>query len=123
MSCRWVIVNQNANSLFTCLTDKPGPPESFRVTALTEDSVTLKWAEPNDCGGADIDKYHLERRDQGQSRWTKVTSLEEEEEFTVTGLTEGKSYSFRIAAENEVGTGEFAELPKAVVPKSQHGKI
>jgi hypothetical protein len=29
---------------------------------------------------------------------------------------------FRVAAENEVGVGEFVDLPKAVVPKSQHGE-
>ena len=50
----------------------------------------------------------------------QVTS-QRNEEFTVTRLMEGDSYNFRVAAENEVRVGEFAELPKSVVPKSQHG--
>ncbi len=50
----------------------------------------------------------------------QVKSLKEEE-FTVSGLREGQPYQFRVAAENEVGVGEFAELPN-VVPKSQHGQ-
>ena len=35
----------------------------------------------------------------------------------------GQGYLFRVAAENEVGVGEFVELPSAVIPKSQHGKM
>ena len=53
---------------------------------------------------------------------TQVQSLKEEE-FTERGLKEGQPYNYRVAAENEVGVGEYAELPKAVVPKSQYGKL
>ncbi len=42
------------------------------------------------------------------------------EEYNVTGLREKQQYQFRVAAENEVGVGDYAELPN-VVPKSQHG--
>ena len=54
--------------------------------------------------------------------FTQVQSLREEE-FTERGLKEDQPYNFRVAAENEVGVGEYAELPKAVVPKSQYGKL
>ena len=48
----------------------------------------------------------------------QVTSTPEQE-ASLTGLTEGTTYSVRVAAENEVGVGEFVELAKSVVPKSQ----
>ena len=58
------------------LTDKPGPPESFRPTEITENSVTLKWAEPNNTGGCDITGYHLEQKNGGaRARWQKVQSF------------------------------------------------
>ena len=42
---------------------------------------------------------------------------------TCAYVQEGQAYLFRVAAENEVGVGEFVELPNAVTPKSQHGKL
>ncbi len=51
----------------------------------------------------------------------QVKSLKDEE-FTDKGLTEGQSYNYRVAAENEVGIGAFAELPKPVTAKSEFGK-
>ena len=54
--------------------------------------------------------------------FVQVQSLQEEE-FTEQGLKNGQPYNFRVAAENEVGVGEYAELPKAVVLKSQYGKL
>ena len=50
--------------------------------------------------------------------WFQVVSTIELE-APLTGLTEGTTYNVRVAAENEVGVGEFAELSKSVVPKSQ----
>ena len=43
-------------------------------------------------------------------------------DVTVSNLLEGVAYGLRVAAENTVGVGEFAELPKPVTPKSQHGR-
>ncbi len=39
----------------------------------------------------------------------------------VDDLTEGSEYTFRVAASNKYGKGEFAES-KIVVPKSPFGK-
>lgn len=45
----------------------------------------------------------------------------EELAYTVSKLIEGKKYSLRVAAQNEIGTGEFAEIPN-VVPKCPFSK-
>lgn len=35
-------------------------------------------------------------------------------EYTVKGLTPGKSYEFRVAAVNEAGPGQYAETKEAI---------
>ncbi len=37
-------------------------------------------------------------------------------------LTEGKSYLFRVAAENEVGQGPWVEIPDPITAKSAFGR-
>ena len=88
---------------------------------MTEESVSLKWDEPNDDGGSSISGYVLEQRG-GPSRMWQAVKTQEDLEFTVTALKEGAAYDFRVAAKNEVGQGPFAETARPVTPKCQHGE-
>ena len=92
------------------------------MTSVSESTIGIKWDIPEDDGGCDITDYIVERRDASKRQWKPVTTLDALEHL-VANLTEGTSYFFRVAAENEVGVGEFAELPQAVTAKSPHGKI
>ena len=102
--------------------DKPGPVEELRVKEKTENTVTLRWEDPKDDGGCLITGYVVEKKEglkRAYQREGRVTDMM----YQAIALTEGQNYVFRVAAENEVGTGEFAELNKAVAPKSQYGTI
>ena len=101
--------------------DVPGEPDRFRPTKVTENTVSLSWEEPLDDGGSAITGYKLERRDASKRNWISVGNFTDME-ATVTGLTENVAYSFRVAAENEIGMGPYAELAEPVTPKSQHSK-
>ena len=99
--------------------DKPGPPDYLKSTSVKEDSVSLKFGQPKDDGGCLVSGYVIEQRDSGKRAWQEVVNTGDLE-YIVTGLAEGHTYNFRVAAENEVGVGEFVELTKSIVPKSQH---
>ena len=46
----------------------------------------------------------------------------EETEFTIKGLVENKAYYVRVAAQNDIGTGLFAEYPEPITAKCPHGE-
>ena len=56
--------------------------------------------------------------------WNRAGYVEAHESLTyeATALTQGQQYSFRVAAENEVGLGEFVEMKQSVTAKSQFGE-
>uniref|UniRef100_A0A674F349 Titin n=1 Tax=Salmo trutta TaxID=8032 RepID=A0A674F349_SALTR len=73
--------------------------------------MVLSWSKPENNGGAEINCYHLEKRDKDGVRWTKcnrqpLTDLH----FKVTGLLDGHFYEYRVSAENEAGVGDLSEL-------------
>lgn len=71
---------------------------------MTRESVTLKWDIPKHDGGSRIVAYTVERR-QGRGRWLRCNFVDISEcQFTVTGLSAGDRYEFRVIARNAVGT-------------------
>lgn len=86
--------------------------------------VSLKWGEPDTDGGSDVTGYIIEVREAIRRTWQRAgtTDASDKREFTVTPLLEGQQYMFRVAAENECGVGEFAELMQAVMAKSSHSE-
>uniref|UniRef100_A0A8C1WEY3 Titin n=1 Tax=Cyprinus carpio TaxID=7962 RepID=A0A8C1WEY3_CYPCA len=90
---------------------EPGPPGTPFVSSLSKDHMVVEWNEPVSDGGR---------------RWMKASFTNViETNFTVTGLTEGAKYDFRVIAKNAVGTiskpsynsGPIAALDEVEPPK------
>ncbi|KAM8861248.1 titin-like isoform 2-T2 [Synchiropus picturatus] len=79
----------------------PGKPEAVVVT---RENVTLQWSKPTSDGGSTITGYVVEKREVPDGRWMKANFTNViETEFTITGLTGGQHYEFRVTAKNGAG--------------------
>ena len=80
-----------------------------------KDFVSMTWRAPKSDGGSMITGYVIECREGSRTTWTRVgTTSSETLRYKATRLTEGSEYTFRVAAENSIGVGEFATTDKAV---------
>ncbi len=82
----------------------PDAPTNLSATAGNTE-VSLTWTTPVITGGSDITDYLVEHSTDGSTWTTFDDDISTETSATVTDLSNGQSYSFRVSAINEVGTG------------------
>jgi len=86
----------------------PTAPRSLTSTGKTK-SVALAWAAPASVNIGAVTDYIVQYRLQGSSTWiTFRDGTSTARKVTVTGLTKGRAYEFRIAAKNKAGTGTWS---------------
>ncbi|MFI5935144.1 fibronectin type III domain-containing protein [Actinoplanes sp. NPDC051494] len=86
--------------------DKPGMPTV--VSAVPHPtSVTVTWNEPSSDGGSEITAYEVKAYTGGTPLPAKVCAPDDLDVLlacTVTGLTNGTSYTFKVTATNDQGS-------------------
>lgn len=90
----------------------PYPPNNL-VAEPSNASVTLTWDAPLD-GGSDITDYKIEYATSPASFTVFVDGISTSTSATVTGLTNGIPYLFRVSAINSVGTSVTSQLVYAI---------
>ena len=99
----------------------PGTPTALQAVPAPG-SVTLTWEAPADTGGTDIADYRIQRSTNGGISWSTVRdSTTPATGATITGLTNGTTYTFRVAAINRVTTGDWS-LSAAATPATTPGR-
>jgi hypothetical protein len=91
----------------------PGTPTGVSATGGVA-QATVSWTAPASDGGSAINGYDVTRFVAGVAQGT--TSVGIVTQATVTGLTNGTTYTFRVAAKNGVGTGGQSADSNAVTP-------
>ncbi|TNN69535.1 Titin [Liparis tanakae] len=98
--------------------DVPGPVGiPFTAENLTSDSCKLNWYFPENDGGSPISNYVVEKRETERKAWTSLSFTASRQNAVAHGLTVGKSYFFRVAAENAIGLGPFMETAAELLAK------
>jgi hypothetical protein len=112
-----VYVELGAISAYDSRFDLLLPPAPTSVTATAGDTqATVSWSAPTVLSQTPITDYTLQRQPSGGS-WTTVTrSASTATSATVTGLTNGTAYQFRVAAVNGIGTGSYSTASSSVTP-------
>jgi uncharacterized repeat protein (TIGR02543 family) len=83
-------------------------PTNISATIAARSAV-LSWSAPADTGGTAITDYTVEYSSNNGETWTTVSHAPSTStQLTVTGLLDGTSYIYRVAAVNIAGQGPFA---------------
>jgi hypothetical protein len=95
-----------------------GAPTSVTATAGNA-QATVSWTAPADNGGYAITDYAVQFSSNSGTSWTTFSDgTSTTTTATVTGLTNGTAYVFRVAAVNSAGTGPYSSPSNSVAPSS-----
>jgi len=113
-----VLVSGNTwTQVYPTVGSTPGTPTGVSGTA-GYGSAAVSWTAPSD-GGSAILGYDVQYSATAGATWVSASSSFHSSPLTtqtVTGLTPGTSYLFRVAAINANGTGSYSAASTAVVP-------
>lgn len=94
----------------------PGAPTGVSGSPRDQ-AVALTWTAPSSTGGSAISGYRITPFIGGVAQAAVATDYPVTN-YTVTGLTNGTAYTFRVASINGVGVGSDSPASAAVTPSS-----
>jgi len=102
--------SSNSNSVVPA--GLPAAPPSVTGSG-TAGTVNLEWSLPESDGGSSITDYVIEYSEASSGNWiTFSDGISTTRTATVTGLSQGKSYEFRVTTKNIIGNS----LPSLASP-------
>lgn len=97
-------------------TGAPSAPSAVRGVGGIS-SVALEWNPPASAGGAPVSDYEVQYSSDNGATWSASTLVgAARTDTTVSGLTNGVAYVFRVAAVSSEGTGDFSPQSGPITP-------
>lgn len=97
----------------------PGPPGTPTATTCANTQSVLSWTAPTNNGGSAITDYVVQYSTSAtfaSSVTTFADGTTGSTGATVTGLSNGTPYYFRVAAVNTYGTGSYSGISTVITP-------
>jgi titin len=97
----------------TPVASAPAAPTGLRravagAPGVRSGQVRLAWRAPGSTGGSPVTDYAIQRSRNGTT-WTTIRDgVSTARTFTMSGLVNGTSYRFRVAAKNALGLGPWS---------------
>lgn len=100
----------------------PDPPTNLSATAVSGTQVNLFWSAPANDGGTGVNSYKIEYKIGSGSYSILVASTGSPTAYySHTGLTSGNTYTYKISAINNIGTGNPSAEASATPVSSSTG--
>jgi hypothetical protein len=90
-------------------------PTNVSGTTGVATQSSVSWTPPS-ANGSTILGYTVQYASSPYSTWTSATTAAGSSPYVVTGLVNGTSYEFRVAAHNSRGVGAFSSPSAPIVP-------
>ncbi len=103
--------SDNFNMIVSAEEATPSSPTAVTATA-DNGSASVSWSAPTSTGSSAIIDYTVTSSPESRTCTTSATSC------TVTGLTNGSSYTFTVVARNSSGTGPASSSSSAITPRT-----
>ncbi len=105
-----------SNAVTPTAATAPGAPTGISASAGVAQAI-VNWTAPASDGGSSITGYRITPYI-GATAQTPTTAGAGASSTTVTGLTNGIAYTFKVAAINNVGTGPDSAASNSVTPSA-----
>lgn len=95
----------------------PSPPTAVVAVAGAR-SASVSWSPPHDSGGIAVTGYKVTASPGGATATVRGATTR----ASLGGLSNGRTYTFKVTATNPIGTSTTSSLSNAVVPFGVPGK-
>nr|XP_034965839.1 myomesin-2 isoform X1 [Zootoca vivipara] len=93
----------------------PGAPMEVKCYDANRDYVIVTWKPPNTTHEAPVIGYFVDRCEVGTENWVQCNDAPVKIcKYPVTGLFEGRSYTFHVRAVNQAGVSRPSRISEAV---------